>query len=128
MRCAVRGAVPSCDTFQHGLTTGVRGNIWADHPLLAEGRSAAGRHGWRNRQGRHQLLVILGNPPPSGWPEMLAVGVREQDAGDEIRIERVDPVTECVENIMKGGAANDRGERALVDQLQRIAEARRNER
>ena len=63
---------------------------------------------------------------------MPAVGVREQDAGDEagdeIRIERVDPVTECVENIMKGGAANDQCERALVDQLQRIAEARRNER
>ena len=59
---------------------------------------------------------------------MLAVGVREQDAGDEIRIESVDPVTECVENIMKGGAANDQFERALVDQLQRIAKARRNER
>ena len=59
---------------------------------------------------------------------MLGAGVREQDAGDEIRIERVDPVTECVENIMKGGPANDQFEGALVDQLQRIAEARRNER
>jgi len=29
---------------------------------------------------------------------MLAVGIGQKDAGDEIRIERVDAVTECVED------------------------------
>jgi hypothetical protein len=49
---------------------------------------------------------------------MLAAGIRQKDAGDEIRIERVDAVTECVEDLLKGSAANDQFERSLVNQRQ----------
>ncbi|HKC81829.1 MAG TPA: hypothetical protein VKB91_11590 [Gemmatimonadaceae bacterium] len=54
---------------------------------------------------------------------MLAIGIGQKDAGDEIRIERVDAVTECVEDLLKGSAANDQFERSLVNHRQRIANA-----
>ena len=46
---------------------------------------------------------------------MLATGIRQKDAGDEIRIERVNPVTECPEDVLKRSAANNQFERSLVD-------------
>ena len=46
---------------------------------------------------------------------MLAIGIHQKDAGDEIRIERVNPVTQCAEDILKRSAANDQFERSLVD-------------
>jgi hypothetical protein len=46
---------------------------------------------------------------------MLATGIRQKDAGDEIRIERVNPVTECAEDVLKRSAANNQLERSLVD-------------
>jgi len=49
---------------------------------------------------------------------MLAVGIRQQDAGDEIRIERVNTVTQCAEDVLKRSAANDQFERSLVDGCQ----------
>jgi len=49
---------------------------------------------------------------------MLAIGVRQQDAGDDIRIECVDAVAECAEDVLKASAVNDQLERSLVNRGQ----------
>ena len=59
---------------------------------------------------------------------MLAIGVRQQDAGDDIRIECVDAVAECAEDVLKGSAVDDQLERSLVNRGQRIANAWRSAR
>jgi hypothetical protein len=46
---------------------------------------------------------------------MLATGIRQKDAGNEIRIERINPVTECAEDVLKRSAADYQFERSLVD-------------
>src|SRR5947199_8169647 len=93
----------------------VSGDVRADHRLFAKRRGAARRHGWPNWQRSNQLLVVLGDPPSRRWPKMLAAGIRQKDAGDEIRIEHVNPVTECAEDVLKRSAANNQFERSLVD-------------
>ena len=45
---------------------------------------------------------------------MVAIGVRQQDAGNDIRIECVDAVAECAEDVLKGSAVDDQRERSLV--------------
>jgi hypothetical protein len=99
-----------------------------DGDELAKRRGAARRHGWPNWQRSNQLLVVLGDPPSRGWPKMLATGIRQKDAGDEIRIERVNPVTECAEDVLKRSAVDDQLERSLVNRGERIANAWRSER
>jgi hypothetical protein len=59
---------------------------------------------------------------------MLAAGIRQEDAGDEIRVERVNPVAECAEDVLEGSAVDDQLERSLVNRGQRIANAWRRER
>jgi hypothetical protein len=59
---------------------------------------------------------------------MLVIGVRQQDAGHDIRIECVDAVAERAEDILKGSAVNDQLERALMNRGQRIANVWRCER
>jgi hypothetical protein len=38
---------------------------------------------------------------------MLAVGVRQQDAGDDIRVECVNAVAQGAEDVLRGSAVND---------------------
>ena len=59
---------------------------------------------------------------------MPAIGVRQQDADNDIRIECVDAVAECAEYVLKGSAVDDQLERSLVNRGQRIANAWRSER
>ncbi len=59
---------------------------------------------------------------------MVAIGVRQQDAGDDVRIECVDAVAERAEDVLKGSAVDDQLERSLVNRGQRIANAWRSER
>ena len=59
---------------------------------------------------------------------MLAIGVRQQDAGDDIRIECVDAVAERAKDVLKGSAVDDQLERSLMNRGQRIANAWRSER
>lgn len=58
---------------------------------------------------------------------MLAIGVRQQDAGDDVRIECVDAVAERAEDVLKGSAVDDQLERSLMNRGQRIANAWRRE-
>jgi hypothetical protein len=64
-------------------------------------------------------MPFLAQSPRSGFvlslEKMLTIGIRQKDAGDEIRIERVNPVTECAEDVLKRSAANNQFERSLVD-------------
>jgi hypothetical protein len=59
---------------------------------------------------------------------MPAIGVRQQDAGDDVRIECVDAVAERAEDVLKGSAVDDQLERSLMNRGQRIANAWRSER
>ena len=59
---------------------------------------------------------------------MLAIGVRQQDAGDDVRIECVDAVAERAKDVLKGSAVDDQLERPLMNRGQRIANAWRSER
>ena len=49
---------------------------------------------------------------------MLAIGVRQQDAGDDVRIECVDAVAERAEDVLKGSAVDEQLERSLVNRGQ----------
>jgi hypothetical protein len=59
---------------------------------------------------------------------MLAIDVHQQDAGDDIRIECVNAVAECAENVLKRSAVNDQLERSLVYRGQRLANPWRGDR
>ena len=58
---------------------------------------------------------------------MLSIGVRQQDAGDDVRIECVDAVAERAEDLLKGGAVDDQLERSLMNRGQRMENAWRGE-
>src|SRR6476646_12098214 len=55
------------------------------------------------------------------------IGVRQQDARDDVRIECVDAVAERAEDVLKGRAVDDQLERSLMNRGQRIANAWRRE-
>jgi len=106
----------------------VGGDGRGNHALLAECGGAARSNGRADRQWRNELLVVVRNPPTGGRPQMLAIGVRQQDAGDDVRIECVDAVAERAEDVLKGSAVDDQLERSLMNRGQRIANAWRRER
>jgi truncated hemoglobin YjbI len=53
---------------------------------------------------------------------MLASGVCQENAGNHVRIERIDAVTKGIEDSLERSAVNDELERALMDRRQRIAD------
>jgi len=72
------------------------------------------------------LLPVLRDSPSRLRPELLAVGIREQDARNEVWIEGVDAVAEGVQDRLQRGALDDQFKRLPVDDRQRLANRRRD--
>ena len=99
-------------------------DVLIDHALLSKRRRAARSHGRRDRQRADELLPTVRDSPSRLRPEALAVGICEQDARNEVRIEGVDAVAEGVQDRLQRTPLDDQFQRVPVDDRQRVADPR----